>query len=122
MTALELIAVERRRQIEQEGWTPEHDAREHDEGDIAYTAACYAAPEPIFVHREAECSFFMNSDRGDRQLLREGFYAAWPWDEKWDKRNKHSRERQLVIAGALIVAELERLAALRAAREGSTHV
>ncbi|MGV7154880.1 hypothetical protein ACWA33_18595, partial [Pseudomonas aeruginosa] len=35
------VQAERRRQIEGEGWTPEHDD-EHDNGEMARTAACYA--------------------------------------------------------------------------------
>ncbi len=33
----------------------------------------------------------------------------WPWAREWNKKEQHSRIRQLVIAGALIVAELDRL-------------
>lgn len=41
MTGIELIAEERRRQIEQEGYTPEHDDAQRD-GELAHAAACYA--------------------------------------------------------------------------------
>lgn len=41
MTVLEEIAAERQRQIEVEGWTPNHDD-EHDRGEMANAAACYA--------------------------------------------------------------------------------
>lgn len=110
MGALGLIQQERQRQVSVEDWTAEHDS-EHVNGELAKAAACYASPEPIYVHREAEVSYFVNSgDRGDRRLLPAGYYDAWPWDEQWDKRQRHDRVRQLVIAGALIVAELERLA------------
>lgn len=110
MNAIDLIRQERERQQSVEGWTREHDS-EHDGGELAMAAACYAAPEPVYIHREAEIGALVNSgDRGDRRLRRAGYYHAWPWDEEWDKRNKHDRQRQLVIAGALIVAELDRLA------------
>jgi len=33
----------------------------------------------------------------------------WPWQASWNKRRKHNRRRQLVIAAALIVAEIERI-------------
>jgi hypothetical protein len=78
------ILKERRRQIEQEGWTAQHDDDEHPFGELAKAAACYAYPDPQDVW-------------------------AWPWDACWDKRDQHSRRRQLVIAGALTVAEIERL-------------
>ena len=40
---IRLIAAERQRQVDVEGWTPAHDD-EHDEGELAIAAACYAAP------------------------------------------------------------------------------
>lgn len=84
--AIEAIAAERQRQIEAEGWTPEHDD-EHDEGDLAKAAACYAAGEEV-----------RSTATG---------YALWPWDSDWWKSS--DRRRDLVKAGALIVAEIERL-------------
>lgn len=109
MKAIELIQQERERQINVETWTPEHDAH-HVNGELALAAACYAAAEPIFIHRKAEIEVFVNSgDRGDRRLQQAGYFDAWPWDEEWDKRKKHDRIRQLVIAGALIIAEIERI-------------
>jgi len=33
----------------------------------------------------------------------------WPWQASWNKRRKHNRRRQLVIAAALIIAEIERI-------------
>lgn len=86
------IGKERGRQVSEEGWTPEHDD-EHDGGELSMAAACYAAARPLST---------FNPDNGC-------FDDAWPWHPSWDKRHKHSRRRQLVIAGALIVAELERL-------------
>lgn len=42
-TGVELIAEERQRQIEVEGWTAERDAQYVDES-LAFAAACYAIP------------------------------------------------------------------------------
>ena len=39
-TGIELIAEERHRQIEKEGWTPEHDDQ-HNAGDLVHAAAAY---------------------------------------------------------------------------------
>ena len=86
-SVLESIRIERERQVSDEGWTEEHDDQ-HVEGELADAAACYAATCEIYF--------------GDMQPL-------WPWDDEWDKRKKHDRKRRLVIAGALIVAELERM-------------
>lgn len=86
LSGADMIAYERRRQVKQEGWDSTHDDMEHTEGELAAAACCYAAPWPIF-----------------------GEYDPWPWDKESDKRNKHSRIRLLVIAGALIAAEIDRL-------------
>ena len=86
---VKLIAQERNRQIRKEGWTPLHDRKVHDGGGLAVVAACYA----------------VNKLPGPKIEI------PFPWDEQWDKREKHDRKRSLVIAGALIAAELDRLLA-----------
>lgn len=88
MNAIKDIADERQRQIESEGWTPEHDD-EHDNGDLAKAAACYAVGEEV-----------RSSTTG---------FALWPWHADWWKPAPDNRRRELVKAGALIVAEIERL-------------
>lgn len=93
ITGAEMIAVERQRQIEAEGWAPGHDAM-HDGGELAVAAACYAVEgtyaETVIGHDLADAG-----------------KDAWPW-AGWDKRKKHDRLRRLVIAGALIAAEIDR--------------
>lgn len=99
MNGAELIAAERQRQITDEGWTPEHDA-EHVQGELALAGACYAwpPPRPLDVKK------------------------AWPWDREWWKPTipahgaksnaqewQDARIRDLVKAGALIAAEIDRL-------------
>lgn len=81
------IVVERLRQIDHEGFDAGHDDQ-HDDLSIACAAAVYVTPYEIFDR-------FGNS--------------VWPWDPEWDKRDKHDRRKQLIIAAALIVAEIERL-------------
>lgn len=81
-----LIAAERQRQVEVEGWTPDHDD-EHDDGQMARAAARYA----------------MGQDERDH------YGYAWPWDWKWWKPTPRNRVRELVKAGALIAAEIDRL-------------
>ena len=86
--ALEAIAAERQRQIDSEGWTPEHDD-EHRHGEMAGAAACYVLD-------------------GMGPLRMPGlFMMLWPWDTGWWKPS--DRRRNLVKAAALIVAEIERL-------------
>lgn len=95
-----LIATERRRQVEREGWTPEHDD-EHGDGELAKAAACYADPKRPMrrVHhqppRDPAYSFKIP--------------AAWPWDAEWWKPTPDDRVRELTKAGALIAAEIDRL-------------
>lgn len=96
--ALSDIAAERRRQIEIEGWTPEHDDR-HDTGELARAASCYAlsaSEEGVAVED------FLYDDNGAPLCPR-----WWPWDTDWWKPSGDRRD--LVKAGALIVAEIERL-------------
>ena len=108
MTGAEQIAEERIRQVNQEGWTSEHDDQ-HIDGSLAQAAICYAAPIPIF-QREGDERYF-------------AFVDPWPdsWDPEWDKRpfdsykgeprtpTHEERIRMLVKAGALIAAEIDRL-------------
>ncbi len=111
MNGTELVEQERRRQIDKEGWTPKHDD-EHDLGELALAAVCYASPIPLFGVRARTDSF--------------QFYDPWPdsWDYQWDKRKRlhgdgktranadlprKERIRNLVKAGALIAAEIDRL-------------
>lgn len=118
------IGAERRRQVEVEGWAPEHDD-EHTNGEMAIAAACYAwnAPRPLEIE------------------------DAWPWDRRWWKPTTpevtivpcrcrsvsecnhcaiapdaltRARMRDLAKAGALIAAEIDRLdRALRANQGGA---
>ena len=90
-TGVELIAEERKRQIEVEGWTLEHD-KMHQIDQLALVACCYAMPERIR-------SWF-------------NWLPIWPieWSIKqWWKPTPDDRVRELVKAGALIAAEIDRL-------------
>jgi hypothetical protein len=117
-----LIAAECVRQVSAEGWTAEHDDA-HADGSLALAGAVYAWPgqRPLFVKK------------------------AWPWDRLWFKPTmpeveparcscrsvgecnhwgrptkaslRDARVRDLVKAGALIAAEIDRLQ--RAARRAA---
>lgn len=97
--ALQDIAAERKRQIAVEGWTPDHDD-EHDDGELAKAAACYANPMAIVVDGEG----LQIGEPNDATLP-----VGWPesWSARWWKPS--TRRRDLVKAAALIVAEIERL-------------
>ena len=81
------LLAERLRQVDDEGWSPEHDDQ-HAVGELAAAAACYCHPEPC-----------MDDTRG--------VPFSWPWARRWWKPT--DRRRDLVKAGALILAEIERL-------------
>lgn len=102
MNGVEQIAAERQRQIDVEGWSAEHDNK-HLDGSMAMAAACYAAPGPIYLYGEYRKLL------GYETHTMVGFHDPWPWAAKWDKRDKHDKLQRLVIAGALIAAEIDRL-------------
>lgn len=81
------VIAERQRQQSVEGWMPEHDD-EHCNGELAMAAVCYINETGI-VNRNG------------------GKPWGWPWDASWWKPN--ARRLNLVKAGALILAEIERI-------------
>ena len=93
-TGSELIAEERQRQIDEEGYSNKHDNM-HRRFELSKAGAAYAldvAGERIYAK------------------------AVWPWDEQYWKptvnqigRKEEDEIRQLVKAGALIAAEIDRL-------------
>ncbi|MGE8129069.1 hypothetical protein ACQKQD_19010 [Methylobacterium sp. NPDC080182] len=84
------VLAERRRQVEAEGWTHQHDDR-HDEGEIARAAAAYA----------------YGAGRNPDDRKNNYCPTFWPWNANWWKPT--DRRRDLLKAGALILAEIERL-------------
>lgn len=85
------VQAERLRQVEAEGWMPEHDDA-HSHGQMARAAACYAL-----------AGSSAPSD-GTAALL---VSLAWLWDEQWWKPS--TARRDMVKACALGLAEIERL-------------
>ena len=81
------VLAERRRQIDAEGWTPEHDD-EHTGFELARAGACYAEYGNWPAHSEIPPN-------------------SWPWPAAWWKPASYLRN--LVKAAALILAEIERL-------------
>lgn len=88
MNGIELIAQERKRQIEEEGWTAEHDDK-WTCGELTKAAAFYAL---YGVELPAGLGFVSE---------------LWPWGMQWCKPK--NRLRNLARAGALIAAEIDRL-------------
>lgn len=88
-TGIELITEERERQISQEGWTPEHDDK-HDDNELGMAAT----------------SYILAAD--DRGANPEVLLTYWPWDQSYFKP-VCDPVRNLVIAGALLAAEIDRI-------------
>ena len=86
MIGAELITQERRRQINSEGYSYEHDDK-HNNGELAYVASCYAGR---FIHSQSPLP------------------PAWPWESQHWKPSDNPI-RNLIKAGALIAAEIDRL-------------
>lgn len=80
------VAAERRRQVEGEHWSAEHDDLNHSRGDLARAGGYYAI-----------------NARAKPDTAAPG---AWPWDSEWWKPTDF--RRNLVKAAALIAAEGEK--------------
>ena len=81
------LHAERQRQQSAEGWTTEHDD-DHSCGEMALAASSYAQ----YAHRKP---------------IAPAIPFNWPWEPEWFKQQ--GPRRDLVKAGALILAEIERI-------------
>ena len=86
--AADSVLAERRRQIEAEGYSPDHDD-DHTAGELAQAAADLCVDGTDFRVVDPD---------GDEML-------GWGLTEA----HRSDRRRQLVIAGALVLAEIERI-------------
>lgn len=77
-TGAQLIAEERRRQIEVEGFTEEHDLKEHSVNNLISAASCYLNPLQSMY---------------------------WPFERAWFKPKNIIKD--LVRAGAFIAAAID---------------
>jgi hypothetical protein len=84
----DFITIERQRQIEAEGYSPEHDD-EHRDGELMDAGMCY---------------FLYGTDRG--AFRGDHVPVSWPWGDCWKPSTPW---RNLVKAGALMRAEKDRL-------------
>lgn len=98
--AAEDVLTERQRQVEKEGWTPGHDDN-HDDGAMAQAAAVYALGAATDKPERSVIDEFGSEGTPYR------IHSLWPWSREWHK--PRSRRDDLVKAGALILAEIERL-------------
>ena len=90
-SGIELMADERQRHFDEEGWTAEHDDL-HVKNQLIYAAVSYIMA-------------------GDGTLVQ----AYWPFARSWWKPEEDG-VRNLVKAGALLAAEIDRLQRAKEAR------
>jgi hypothetical protein len=88
MTGVEMIQAERIRQMDEEGWSMEHDD-EHVNAELVEAAVGYADTAAMQV-------------RGNCAWMAEP--KNWPWEIKWWKPSEHPMVN-LKKAGALIAGE-----------------
>ena len=105
------IMRERKRQIQQEGWSEDHDDT-LAENQLAWAAVCYAAPERVYTLEKAVTP--------EDPVI--ALHDPWPrsLDPAFDKRPSFKRKpsirtriRALEKAGALVAAEIDRLLRLK---------
>lgn len=101
-TGTELIADERQRQISQEGWSPEHDDT-HENGELTMAAMCYGSVASAEARGSSADEWPVEMFNGFNDSL-----VSWPWEEEAYKPSDDPI-RNLVKAGALIAAEIDRL-------------
>lgn len=90
LSGVDWIAQERRRQIEVEGWTQEHDVQQHALGELAKAASYYCA-------------------HGTQGWTLAHLFPE-SWDARWAKRKGFPTPtmRDLIKGGGLIAAEIDR--------------
>lgn len=92
LSGLELIVKERQEQIEKHGWTKQHDAQEHEDGELVKAA------------------FIIGSDSVAYEP-----YFDWAFEIREHKQSKYEMNdpsekiERLAVAGALLAAEIDRL-------------
>jgi hypothetical protein len=104
----ELIAAERRRHVDVEGWTPEHDA-EHDRCELLHAAQNYMELGEFIAYTGRDDAARYYRGRPPRE-------AVWPPGWSW-KPDHTDPVRNLVKAGACIAAEIDRLMAADVTQE-----
>lgn len=104
MTGAELIAEERRRQIDVEGFDADHDDRYEGHDDLSHAAICYAALVSTAGVRPDAYAPRM-TEVGDYDWP-DGPAALWPWAYEWWKPSDDP-VRNMVKAGALWQAQAD---------------
>lgn len=94
-TGVDLIAIERKRQIEELGFDYTNDALYANE-ELSRAGAAYATPEKAKIIWDGSISSYIRNH-------------LWPWDKKYYKPSPDDRIKELAKAGALIAAQIDYL-------------
>lgn len=92
-TGAELIALERERQVNEEKYDAAHDDA-HTDFELSRAALCYVAEGAVCTRGASPMPLC---------------YEEWPWKDALDWKPSTDPIRNLVKAGALIAAEIDRL-------------
>lgn len=103
VNGVNLIEVERERQIKEEGYDPVSDYQRYGNQELARAGACYALPHS----KREETSLKTEADK-QRYDIMSGVPRLWPkWDHYQWKPTPHNRIKELTKAGALIAAQID---------------
>jgi hypothetical protein len=108
-TGIELIADERKEQIEKHGFDSNHD-KKFKRGSLSYHAAILATPTILYEKYDSavnKISFIVAEPFDNWKLPNQNFNGNEVIDN--ELLPKEQRIKQLVVAGALIAAEIDRL-------------
>jgi hypothetical protein len=100
-TGIELIAEERRRQIEELGYTPENDDK-YTDGELAAAACVYAD----FANYHGSFDLMDGSGKASVLIQRD---FKWPFEVSDLHLTPEDRVTELKKAGAMIAAEIDRV-------------
>lgn len=100
---LDAIGAERMRQITREGFSIDHDDA-HRNGELALAASCYALNVGL-ARKHAPGD--IDPETLDAISSMAPVISVWPFDDSWWKPK--SARHDLIVAAAMIVAEIERL-------------
>lgn len=103
-TGIELIAEERQRQIDVEGYSAQHDSQ-HKVSEFVYAAIAYVESAKVGVN----CQEIGNTNKNEVLIRKREMGLHFPWGQTNFKPTTNIRD--LVKAGALIAAAIDRLQA-----------
>ena len=98
---IDLIAEERQRQIDVEGYNQQHDSQ-HKVSELIYAAIAYLESAKVGVN----CAEMGNTNEDEIMMRKVGMGIHYPFG--WDFKPS-TNVRDLVKAGALIAAAIDRI-------------